>query len=1327
MAEVHEVTDLRTGRNVAMKRLFPMEDPEKRARARRLFEREFQTLSQLSHPRIVQVHDYSIDETGPYYTMELLSGGDLSRLVPMEYRRACQLAKDVCSAISLLHSRSMVHRDLSPRNVRCTADGLAKLIDFGAMAPMGRSRSGIVGTPAYSAPEVLNGQVLDARTDLFALGATLYYALTGHHAYPAKDFASLPERWQVACPEPSQYVPEIPPALDALVMELLRLDPLARPPSAFEVILRLCAIDGTDFDEQLVVARAYLATPVLVGRGATLAAIQRKIHRAEKGRGRAIAVSGPSGVGRTRFVEAAALEAKIRGTTVVTADAEDGREGDYGVLRALSRRLVADAKERAVEALGDGAAVIGELLPELGVAGAGTPATRAAVQQAFRDWFVAVATQGPLVLVVDDLHAVDEPSAAVLALLAHDARNERMLVVASLDSGAAPTAPAATKLFLDTADTMTLAPLTKDESDELLRSIFGDGPDVGLLAHRLHGVAGGNPRDIMELAQHLVDRRTIRYERGAWSVPGTFDAHDLPGTMAQALELRVARLSEPARDVAAALSLAPGQTVTVEELEIIAGDGEGHRVPAVLDELLHVHVFRATGDRFGLSQEGWVRALDGTLSAPARSNLNLRLAAMFHGRKTDEFLHGRHLLRAGDVDRGLDVLVAHAEVSQEETGKSPEAFFRYLRSLPPDWLEVFDDAIRRCEESGRPKKHAYALRSRLCGILSLTGARDTVHASRHIRELAELTGLSAYHAMEPATDPGARLKAALGDAQKRYVESVEQDRFLDPLTGFRHFGRALTQMAGIITSGLDGKQLRSVPSVLPLAALSPAFAVVQMLLDGMAARYRGHLEESRERYKRLVARIAEPDGGGLDPSHNEYTRLGVISGIAMIEAGMGLETTLEWASILDRGATSRVNAVQVRMLYQLWQGNTAEADRLRHQVELLRIQDSPRQLFEGTHLIWQVTAHGLSEDLTHLKQTLDEIAVLSARHPGWVPVHHYGTGEYRRAGGAHEAALAEFEAGLALVGPDDHQVWAYLAGSHLRTLDELGRLKEADEAGERHLRAAEDANLGYVTSYVLLPLAVVKAKRGQKEAAVKLADAALARFEALGTTGLSLGLAYEARARIALIAGEKQEYLRYLGLCRDVYTTRGNAALVTKFEKLRRSATARKPVGEVSRGMGFFTTASVVGTSRLDLCAGPDSRASCALTMVMDQCGATAGVLYLVGAHGPFAAAAAGQADEVLRSLALDYLMNEASDLSTTGEGSSLTTGESQTDWTGTQGEKYRPVLLTHESPDGFLVTGVAVISMAPDAPFSYPSRVANEVSRHLRKMGDATGIVVAG
>ncbi len=145
-------------------------------------EREFRVLKTLDHPRIIQVFDYGIDSDGPFYTMELLDGQDMRRAAPMPYAEACACLRDVATSLLLLHARRLVHRDLSPGNVRMTKDGRCKLLDFGALASFGSSHV-VVGTPPLVAPEALSFAPLDARTDLFALGALAYWLLTGRHAF----------------------------------------------------------------------------------------------------------------------------------------------------------------------------------------------------------------------------------------------------------------------------------------------------------------------------------------------------------------------------------------------------------------------------------------------------------------------------------------------------------------------------------------------------------------------------------------------------------------------------------------------------------------------------------------------------------------------------------------------------------------------------------------------------------------------------------------------------------------------------------------------------------------------------------------------------------------------------------------------------------------------------------------------------------------------------------------------------------------------------------------------------------------------------------------
>lgn len=364
VAIVYQVNDTQTGQTVALKQLLPKGDNDKQREIRDLFEYEYQTLAQLEHPGVVKVYNYGTGNTNPYYTMELLDGGDLSEIAPFDWKQACTLLLEVCSALGLIHSRRQVHRDLSPRNIRCTRERKAKLMDFGAMAPMGPSRT-VIGTPAFTPPEVLGYQPLDARTDIYTLGSTFYYLLTGNTAYPAKAFSQLSDLWQWTPPAPSERVAGIPTELDNLVMSMINLDPMTRPVNAIEVMEKLSAIAGIEIDERLVVSKSYLSTPNLVGREKQLGRIENYIERSREGQGATIVVEGEAGQGRSRLLDALLLKGTLRGAAIVKIAAAENRAGTFRGLRSLAFQLLDALPTLAAESVRRHIPVLSQVFPEI--------------------------------------------------------------------------------------------------------------------------------------------------------------------------------------------------------------------------------------------------------------------------------------------------------------------------------------------------------------------------------------------------------------------------------------------------------------------------------------------------------------------------------------------------------------------------------------------------------------------------------------------------------------------------------------------------------------------------------------------------------------------------------------------------------------------------------------------------------------------------------------------------------------------------------------------------------------------------------------------------
>jgi hypothetical protein len=239
MSVVWRAYDEVLGRRVAIKLLAPKlaTDPRSRERIRD----EARAAARLSHPHITAVHDYGVSDGVPYVVMELVEGHSLADYGALPWREAVRITAEVASALAAAHARGLVHRDVKPANVMRTDDG-AKLVDFGISAIAGdradHSPAGLLGTPAYLAPERLSGAPTAPATDIYALGILLYRMLSGEHPWDADTPAMMLSAHKHKPPKPLPDVQDLPRAVAVLSRRCLAKDPADRP-TADEVARQL--------------------------------------------------------------------------------------------------------------------------------------------------------------------------------------------------------------------------------------------------------------------------------------------------------------------------------------------------------------------------------------------------------------------------------------------------------------------------------------------------------------------------------------------------------------------------------------------------------------------------------------------------------------------------------------------------------------------------------------------------------------------------------------------------------------------------------------------------------------------------------------------------------------------------------------------------------------------------------------------------------------------------------------------------------------------------------------------------------------------------------
>ena len=244
MGEVYRAEDLKLSQIVAIKFLPAALSSDAGALAR--FHSEVRIARQVSHPNVCRVFDIGDAAGTPFLTMEYVDGEDLASLIRRIGRlspdKAIEIARQVCAGLAAAHERGVIHRDLKPANLMLDGAGKIRITDFG-LAAIAASLDGTdlrAGTPAYMAPEQLEGKDVTFKSDLYSLGLVLYEILTGKRAFNATTLPELMKQRDSTLPaNPSTLVRDLDPLIERVILRCLEKDPAQRPASALQVAAAL--------------------------------------------------------------------------------------------------------------------------------------------------------------------------------------------------------------------------------------------------------------------------------------------------------------------------------------------------------------------------------------------------------------------------------------------------------------------------------------------------------------------------------------------------------------------------------------------------------------------------------------------------------------------------------------------------------------------------------------------------------------------------------------------------------------------------------------------------------------------------------------------------------------------------------------------------------------------------------------------------------------------------------------------------------------------------------------------------------------------------------
>jgi len=628
MGVVYEAVDRLTGQHVALKRVTASSDQLLMV-ARQTdndpnlgLAREFQTLASLRHPNVIGVLDYGFDlDRQPFFTMDLLPRAqtilEAGQLLAVEAQ--IELLIQMFRALTYVHRRGVLHRDLKPGNV-LVIDGQVKVLDFGLAIEEHTHGSALdtttTGTVPYMAPEIVDGGNATVASDIYSAGVIAYELLIGRYPFDMSDVETLINGIRQTVPDTRSA--RLTPYLSAVLSRLLEKideDRYADAPAVIDALRRAMAVPPPP--ESAAIRESFLQASDLIERETEVGQLSKVLNAALVGEGSAWLIGGESGVGKSRLLSEINTRAMIKGTFALRGQTVSEGGMLYELWREIVRWLtiLSDVTEREATILKAIVPDLAELLQRpIGEPPLVEPKT--AQTRLFQTVELLFRRQTqPTVVILEDLHWAGSESLALLNYLSRIVNELPLLLIASYRSDERDDLPQ----ILPAMPVMQLQRLSPRGVAALSASMLGSAGENEDIIALLQRETEGNAFFIVETVRALAEEAGQLDRIGSMTLPTTVSAGGVRGVVQRRLD-RIPKADRGWLNIAAVY----GRQVN---LNLLSALGLIDQQETWLTLCSHAYVLDGSGGDWRFAHDKLREVLIGDLSITARRDLHRRVGS----------------------------------------------------------------------------------------------------------------------------------------------------------------------------------------------------------------------------------------------------------------------------------------------------------------------------------------------------------------------------------------------------------------------------------------------------------------------------------------------------------------------------------------------------------------------------------------------------------------------------------------------------------------------------------------------------------------------------